>query len=124
MDQERFLGRFVAAAFTTWRISHLLAYEDGPADLIVRLRARTGMGPLGRLMDCFQCLSLWLAAPIAAFVSQRPADLVLTWMALSGAACLLERLGHESITMQGTSEVPEGGVQDGMLRAEAARAQE
>jgi len=83
---------FFLAVLATWRVTHLLASEDGPADLIVRFRALLGDGLLGKLMDCFYCLSLWIAAPAALFVTRRPLEWVMTWLALSGGACLLERL--------------------------------
>ncbi|HEV2446911.1 MAG TPA: hypothetical protein VGS58_13365 [Candidatus Sulfopaludibacter sp.] len=86
-------ARLILAVLAVWRITHLLANEDGPADVIFRLRAWLGDRFWGRLMDCFQCLSLWVAAPAAVFATRRPADCLLAWLALSGAACLLERLG-------------------------------
>ena len=84
--------RFLVASLATWRVTHLLAEEDGPANVVLRLRVRAGTGRLGGLMDCFGCLSLWVAAPISVTVSRRRRDLPLTWLALSGAACLLERV--------------------------------
>ena len=95
MDAAGLWMRFVLAVLAVWRVTHLLAYEDGPADLIVRFRARLGAGFLGSLMDCFQCLSLWIAAPFSFFVTRRPPDLFVAWLALSGAACLLERIGSK-----------------------------
>ena len=89
---------FVLCALAVWRITHLLAEEDGPWELIVRLRKRVGNGFLGRLLDCFYCLSLWIAAPIAAAVTPALHDFPLLWLALSGAACLLEQLGNPSLT--------------------------
>jgi hypothetical protein len=83
--------RFVVGALTTWRVAHLLAAEDGPAEVVLRLRVRVGDGTLGQLMDCFNCLSLWVAAPVSLVVARRRRELPLTWLALSGAACLLER---------------------------------
>jgi hypothetical protein len=100
MTELGFWPRFVLAVLATWRLTHLLASEDGPADLLARLRARMGHGLLGELMDCFQCLSLWVAAPLAAFVALRPWDWVLSWLALSGGACLLERLGRDPVVIQ------------------------
>jgi hypothetical protein len=44
-------------------------------------------------MDCFQCLSLWVAAPLTLSAARRPREAAPLWLALSGAACLLERLG-------------------------------
>jgi hypothetical protein len=87
--------RFVLAILATWRVTHLLANEDGPADIIFRLRRRFGEGMIGSLMDCFNCLSIWVAAPLALFVSTTPLTWAVSWLALSGGACLLERhAGH------------------------------
>ena len=79
------------AAFATWRLAHLVAEEDGPASVVARVRARAGEGPIGELMDCFYCLSLWAAAPVAVAATQRRRDVPIALLALSGAACLLER---------------------------------
>jgi len=106
MSEMGFWSKFIVAVLVTWRVTHLIANEDGPADLIVRLRARLGNRLAGKLMDCFQCLSLWIALPLAFFVSRRPLDLLLTWLALSGAACLLERMGQEPVLIQPISEQP------------------
>jgi hypothetical protein len=84
-------ARFVLAALATWRITHLLAEEDGPADVVVRARARIGAGWLGSLVDCFNCLSIWVAAPVSVALARRRGADPLVWLALSGAACLLEQ---------------------------------
>ena len=84
---------FALAALATWRVSHLIAEEDGPWNVVARTRARAGAGQLGELMDCFYCLSLWVAAPAALTVT-RGRDVPVTWLALSGAACLLEQTTH------------------------------
>jgi Protein of unknown function (DUF1360) len=119
-----FWPRFVLAVLATWRISHLLAKEDGSADFIVRIRDHLGDGFLGKLMDCVYCLSLWVAAPMAFYVSQRPLDLLLTWLAISGAACLLERIGQEPVVIEPTTLPEEGGVGHGMLRSETSGTQQ
>ncbi|MDX6422780.1 MAG: hypothetical protein QOI67_251 [Gaiellaceae bacterium] len=72
-------------------MTHLIAEEDGPANAIVRVRARLGTSFAGELMDCFYCLSIWVAAPVTLTVTRRPREALGTWLALSGAACLLER---------------------------------
>jgi uncharacterized membrane protein len=115
-NEMTFWMRFVLAVLATWRVTHLLASEDGPADIMVRLRVRFGNGFFGKLMDCFHCLSFWVAAPMAFFLSWRPWNLLLTWLALSGAACLLERLGHEPLVIQPNPEIGEGDPPDGVLR--------
>jgi hypothetical protein len=109
--------RFVLAILATWRVTHLLANEDGPADLIARFRVRLGQRLAGNLLDCFNCLSLWLAAPAALYVSRRPLDWLLIWLALSGAACLLERFACEPVAVQPVLQTTEGEVHH-VLRSE------
>jgi Protein of unknown function (DUF1360) len=92
---DRSPSRFLLGALATWRVTHLLAAEDGPGELVVRLRRRAGDGWTGDLLDCFYCLSMWTAAPLAIVVARRPREAPLTWLALSGAACLLERATTE-----------------------------
>jgi hypothetical protein len=87
---------FVLAALATWRVTHLLANEDGPADVVFKLRRRIGDGFIGALMDCFNCMSVWVAAAFAFFLSRSLGLWFLSWLALSGAACLLERLAGEA----------------------------
>jgi hypothetical protein len=110
--------RFAVAGLAVWRVTHLLAYEDGPADVIAKLRMRAGGGQLGELMDCFGCLSIWVAVPFALFAARRPTDRVVSWLALSGAACLVEQIttGREEIV----DLTPQsGGQQHGLLQPEA-----
>jgi hypothetical protein len=109
--------RFVLAVLATWRATHLLAHEDGPADLIYRFRTLLARSWAGRLMDCFNCLSIWIAAPAALFVTVAPIDWLVTWLALSGAACLLERLVKEPVVFERMPQ-PEEGEFHHVLRPE------
>ena len=84
--------KLVLGILCVWRITHLLQAEDGPWDIIVRLRRAVGSGFWGNLLDCFNCLSLWVAAPFAVWLGTSTAEMLLLWPALSGAAILLERL--------------------------------
>jgi hypothetical protein len=110
MNQTQFCINLILAALATWRVTHLLASEDGPADLIVKLRVALGNGFAGTLMDCFNCLSLWIAAPAALFVARTPLAWLLVWLALSGAACLLQRLVPESHVALPFTQSTEGDV--------------
>jgi len=123
VNESAFWVQFVLAVLATWRVTHLLSGEDGPADLIVRFRRRLGAGFIGKLLDCFQCLSFWVAAPVAFFVTRQPVELFFTWLALSGAACLLERIGQEPVVIQQISQRVEGELDDGMLRPETSGAE-
>lgn len=75
-----------------WRVTHLLYAEDGPWDLLVKLRRAAGAGFRGKLLDCFFCTSLWVSAPFAIGLGQGLAEKFLLWLALSGGACLLQRI--------------------------------
>jgi hypothetical protein len=113
---DSFGMRFLVSALATWRVTHLLAREDGPGDIVVRLRRRLGNGFWGRLLDCFYCLSLWVAAPAAALVTTAWPDAVVTWLALSGAACLLERIGEPPLMLRSVGD--ERGESNALLRSE------
>jgi hypothetical protein len=114
VEDASFWIRFVLAVLATWRITHLISSEDGPADLIVRLRVRLGNGLAGQLMDCFKCLSIWAALPAALFVGGRPIHLLVTWLAISGAACLIQRAGEDPVVIRPLSDESRG-INDGML---------
>jgi hypothetical protein len=100
--------RLVLAVLATWRVTHLLASEDGPGDVIFRFRRLLGQSPLGTLMDCFNCMSLWVAAPLALFVSRQPLEWLVTWLAVSGGACLLERMVREPVPPQAAPRDTQG----------------
>jgi hypothetical protein len=105
-----------------WRLTHLLQAEDGPWNLIVRLRKFAGNGFWGQLLDCFYCLSLWIAAPFAWFLGQGVLERLLLWLALSGAAILLERITNTKKTMPEPYWKEEDLNEenpDGMLRTES-----
>ena len=74
-----------------WRLTYLLYAEDGPWDVVVRIRRRAGSGFWGGLLDCFYCLSMWIAVPFALFLGERWRERLLLWPALSAGAILLER---------------------------------
>lgn len=93
--------RFLLGILSVWRITHLLQAEDGPWDGVVRLRRRAGEGFWGQMLDCFYCLSVWIAAPFAIFLGQKPGERILLWPALSAGAILLER-----VTDRGHGEAP------------------
>lgn len=82
---------FVLGVLATWRVSALLVREDGPYDLLARLRAATNTTMVGRALECFYCTSLWVAAPAAYWLAGITWRWLVVWLALSGAACLLER---------------------------------
>lgn len=87
---ERFYW-FLLAVLSVWRITHLLALEDGPWSLAARLRRALDGGFWAHLLDCFYCLSVWIAAPFAVWLGAGIKERFLLWPAISAAAILLER---------------------------------
>lgn len=79
-----------------WRLTHLLAKEDGPFDLVWRLRRKAGTGFFGSLLDCFYCVSVWVALPFGLWQGGHWWLRLLLWVAYSGAACLLEQATTKS----------------------------
>ena len=81
----------ILGILSVWRITHLLAAEDGPGDVLVRLRRSAGDGFWGQLLDCFYCLSLWVAVPFTLLLAEGWREGLLSWLAFSAGAILLER---------------------------------
>jgi hypothetical protein len=61
-------------------------------------------------MDCFYCLSLWIAAPLGVWVARDVASWVMVWLGASGLACLLDRwTGMASVRVTDTTADSSGG---------------
>jgi hypothetical protein len=84
--------RFLILALAVWRVTHLIQAEDGPWDVIFKIRKWVGNGFVGSLMDCFYCLSIWVAIPFSIFVGKSVGDFICYSLALSGAAIFMQRI--------------------------------
>ncbi len=80
------------ASLAVWRLTHMLWGEDGPWNCFVWLRKLAGSSFAGHILDCFNCLSIWIALPLACWMGTTWPARALAWMAISGAAILLERI--------------------------------
>lgn len=87
--------RFVIAILAVYRVSHMVALEDGPWDAFTELRERIGQRTwFGRGFHCVLCISWWLALPAAiAIVPREPAFWLLLWPAVAGGVLLLHKAG-------------------------------
>jgi hypothetical protein len=83
---------FILGILAVWRITHLLAAEDGPFNMFAWLRRQAGAGFWGSLLDCFYCLSLWVSLPFAIILGGSWRERILLWLALSAAAILVNRI--------------------------------
>lgn len=87
------LDDFLVLTLVIWRVSHLTSSEDGPFDIIVRLRKLFGDSTIGKLMDCFYCVSVWTALILASIVEhQSYLELLINTLSLSGAAIIVNEV--------------------------------
>jgi len=87
----------------TWRITSLLNREQGPYNVLGKLRYTIGIRvddagqtygitELARLVDCPWCLSLWVGAGLALVTATGVRDWALTTLALSAGAVLIDEV--------------------------------
>jgi hypothetical protein len=116
------LYRLLLGALTVWRLTHFFQAEDGPWDVVIKLRRSAGVGFWAKLLDCFYCLSLWIAAPVACLLGKSFAERAFLWPSLSAAAILLERITNPppSVPQALYVEDPDEEQKNGLLRTEKA----
>lgn len=107
--------RLVVGALVVWRATHLVVFEDGPWQLVARLRRAAGHGFFGTLLDCFYCLSLWVAGVTGLLLGQSWRERLLLIPALSAAAILVERATAEAPLPHYSEDAEDP---DGVLRKE------
>ena len=105
-----------------WRITHLLQAEDGPWLIAVRLRLWAGDGFWAELLDCFYCLSLWIALLPAILLGGSLWQSVLLWPALSAGAIFIERILESLPATPAEPAVEEKEMPHGMLQQAQATA--
>ena len=92
----------VAMCLATWRLSHMLVYEEGPWDIFWRIRNMFGIEHyedgsiagvpekvMAKLFGCLPCMSIWMAGLVYLVWHYEP---IPVWIvAASGCACLINR---------------------------------
>lgn len=88
---------FLLALLGIYRLSHMIAMEDGPFDVFAGLRDRAGQRDwVGRGLHCPLCISFWLALSMSGWLAL--ADLMLwqlfwlVWLGIAGGCLVLHRL--------------------------------
>lgn len=98
----------IILAFATWRISSLLAREDGPFDVFSRIRNFIGVvyydnenctpkNVLARGIICVWCNSIWVSAVMALFVEYHAklhiiVQYIISVLFLSTASIIIDEL--------------------------------
>jgi len=93
---DKFL--FLITLLAVWRVTHLFQAEDGPFDIIFRIRKLAGDGVFGKIMDCFYCLSIWVALLPGLYFGRDWLQKIILWLAFSGGAILLEKFSNKGTT--------------------------
>lgn len=97
---------FILLALATFRLSHMIAMEEGPWHIFERIhillgaksditgqRWTAGQNVLAKLLSCPLCLSVWVGIVLAVVFIRGPVlDVLLVAVAVSGASCALEML--------------------------------
>jgi Protein of unknown function (DUF1360) len=89
------LEKYLLLVIVVWRITHLLSAEDGPFDLVYKCRKWLGNSFVGKLMDCFYCLSIWIGLAAALYAGKTAAQVLLLCFYYSGASILLEKFSNK-----------------------------
>ena len=89
----------------TWRLSSLLVNEDGPWEILARMRVAVGIRydqqsqpyattVLSELISCVFCVSIWMGLLLSAgyWLNARLTILVMSPFALSAMAVIIERV--------------------------------
>jgi len=92
--------RFTLSALAVYRVSFLVAREDGPWEVFRRLRSAAKDTAAGHLVACVNCLSIWIALPLAWFVGNSWIERLVAWWALSGAAILMDRATRDPFEVE------------------------
>ena len=93
------------AILATWRLSNLIANEDGPFDVFARLRLRAGVyydvdsNPIGknvfaRGLLCIWCVSVWIAF-VVSFFDPNTVNIhtfIINWLAISAGAIFFDEV--------------------------------
>lgn len=85
------LMRYLVFVIIVWRITHLISAEDGPFELIIKIRKSLGNSFWGKLMDCFYCLSIWIGLIAALCVFNNWQEIIIFTLYYSGASILIEK---------------------------------
>jgi hypothetical protein len=92
--------RFTLSALAVYRLAFLVAREDGPWRMVRRLRVALKDSAGGGLLGCLNCLSVWIALPLALFVGSSWVERFVAWWALSGAAILADRATRDPFEIE------------------------
>ena len=81
----------VVVILGVWRLTSFICYDAGPFGLFSRARKILYQLRLGALVECFHCMSVWVAAAVVVTVYEPALSSLLLVVAVSGGTSLIER---------------------------------
>lgn len=84
----------ILAVLSTYRVSRMMALEDGPADVFSLMRERVGQSSwIGRGLHCCLCLSFWLSwLAVLLLPLQNVSEYVLAALGIAGAVVVIHKV--------------------------------
>lgn len=80
---------FIIKSLAVYRVSHMIAREDGPADILSKFRGNfEPTSNAGRGVNCPMCISFYLSFLIALPVENKVTKFITNALALSGITVL------------------------------------
>jgi len=90
------LEKYLLIMIAVWRLTHFFVAEDGPFDVIIRLRKALGSGFFNELISCFYCLSVWISLVAAILTGDCLKEMIMLTLFYSGSVILLERVTNKN----------------------------
>jgi hypothetical protein len=81
---------FVVAVLATYRVSYLIAQEEGPFGIMAWLRGKIDPNQatwLGRGVRCVACVSVWIALIAALLIGATWGE----WLAIAGGVLVIHK---------------------------------
>lgn len=78
-----------------WRVAYALHAESGPWDALSKTRRWVARVTSVRVLDCFYCLSTWVALGATFVTDAGWLERAFWWMAVAGGAALFQRVTED-----------------------------
>lgn len=82
---------FVLYWLAAWRVTALLCYDEGPFEVLTRLRRALARIGLQRVFMCFHCTAFWVSLLLVGAVFEPTWRSLILVFAIAGAASITER---------------------------------
>lgn len=88
----------ILSILAVYRISYLIAREDGPFDMFVAMRHKIGQHNwIGRGLHCILCIDFWLSLPpaIVLFGYAGIPMIIIGWLGMAGGGLIIYKIFDE-----------------------------